>query len=100
MGGTYTAEEMADETYEDAARSNFVVGVEGFESVGFVICVKHGEVCDFFEGGFCGGVVVDFDIAYEVGLRVDGHVAVHEAGRCVVAVEIEYQPEYEEDVGE
>lgn len=72
-GGTYTAEEMADEAYEDSARSVFIVGIEAFESSRFLICVEDGEVGAFFEGGLCGWVVVDFDIADEVSLRVYGH---------------------------
>ena len=71
--GTYTAEEVADETYEDTPRSVFIVGVEAFECSGFLVCVEDGEIGDFFKGGFCGWVVVDFDIACEVGLGVDGH---------------------------
>ena len=76
--GTYTAEEMADETYQDSARSVFVVGVEAFECSRFLVCVEEGEVGDFFEGSFCGWVVVDFDVAHEVRLGVDGHCGVEE----------------------
>ena len=72
-GGTYTAEEMADENYEDSSRSVLVVGVEAFECSQFLVCVEDGEVGDFFEGGFCGWVVVDLDIAHEVRLGVHGH---------------------------
>lgn len=60
----------------------------------FVVRVENGDVSNFFQGGFCGWVVVDFDIAHEVGLRVDSHVPVDKGGRCVVAVEIENQPDY------
>ena len=58
-GGTYTAEEMANETYEDSSGAIFVIGVEAFERVRFLVCVEDGEVGNFFEGGFCGWVVVD-----------------------------------------
>lgn len=66
MKGTYTAEEMPDENHEHAPRSMFVICVERFESMRFLVHIQYGNVCDFFELLFCGCFIVDFNVAFVV----------------------------------
>ncbi len=59
---------------EDATGTVFVVGIQALKRVLFSILVQDGQVGDFVEVSFGGWIVVDLDVAFEVGGRVfDGH---------------------------
>ncbi len=65
---------MPYEDDEDATGTVFVVGVQALKRVLLPILVQDGQLGDFVEVPFGGWIVVDLDVAFEVGRRVfDGH---------------------------
>ena len=83
--------------YKNPARSVLVVGIQALESILLSILVQYGQICDFLEVSFGRWVVVDLDIAFEVGGRVlDRHLV--ERGSRIFAYSID--PENERDEGE
>ena len=67
IGDAYTTEEMTYEYYENPARTTVVVGVQALEGVLLPVLIQHRQLGYFFEVSFGRGIVVDFDIALEVG---------------------------------
>ena len=73
-GHAYATEEMPYKYYQDPARTILIVGIQALESVLLPILVQHGQVGDLLQVSFGGRIVVDLDIAFEVGGRVfNGH---------------------------
>lgn len=67
LGDPYTTEEMTYEYYENPARTTVVIGVQALEGVLLPVLIQHRQLGYFFEVSFGRGIVVDLDIALEVG---------------------------------
>lgn len=72
--GTYAAEEVPNEYYEDAA-GDVGAGVDGLEGSALAIFVEYGIVFDSLQDSLGGDDVVGIDVASELGGWVGGVLA-------------------------
>ena len=72
---TYATEEMSDKYDQNPSRTILVVGIQALERMLFPVLVQHWQIGGFVDVTFGGWIVVDLDVAFEIGGGVfDSHL--------------------------